>query len=650
MWKLCPTNHCRESNFPYFLFLRITISLIFDVIKAKADSLLSTSGKLSQPAGHVSSTSDIAVSEVNKNIALKILRRFFRLLRSVFVEVLIITGFVLLVYQYLGKAKETIKADGVGYYDYLPALFIHHDLYRKGIPDINDPPVYHRLKDMGQYVRLGNYKVNKYPCGTALLQLPFFTATLLTTKLNGHDQDGYQSPFQKTIFHAAITYLFLCLFFLKKTLRLFDIKTYVIIIMQILLVFATPVVHYANADAGYSHIYSLFAITAFMYFVTSYFRKKKTRDFLVACALFGLILILRQINIIIILLVPFLAGSFNDLKYGVVHILKKPALLAIGLLVTVAVFSVQSFLWYAQTGHLLVYSYQGEKFNFMAPQFFKILFSFQKGLFVYTPILFLSIPGSIWLIIKRSYYLAIAWLAFFLILTYVLSSWYCWYYGASFGLRAFVDYFSVFIILMALMLNSIKPVWKTIILTVSALTIPLNIIQAYQYKESIMHWALMDGLKYRKIFLLTQPRYQGMIWKDEIDTNYFHTIKEITIDSVAAPPNTDKTICSINTADIPGFERVSIIRISIDNDFDKHNDARILVKIHQPGSDSNYYWHNPYLIKFSDKCLDEWQTGVYNYQFPVISDSKEKLIEIQLISVNIPNKLKNVKIKFLDLK
>jgi len=53
------------------------------------------------------------------------------ILGSIINELLIIFLFIFLINNYFGNADETIKADGVGYYDYLPSLFIHHDLVRK---------------------------------------------------------------------------------------------------------------------------------------------------------------------------------------------------------------------------------------------------------------------------------------------------------------------------------------------------------------------------------------------------------------------------------------------------------------------------------------------------------------------------------------
>lgn len=48
--------------------------------------------------------------------------------RFAFQELLLIFFFVLLINNYFQNDDVRIRADGKGYYDYLPALFIYHDL------------------------------------------------------------------------------------------------------------------------------------------------------------------------------------------------------------------------------------------------------------------------------------------------------------------------------------------------------------------------------------------------------------------------------------------------------------------------------------------------------------------------------------------
>ncbi len=569
---------------------------------------------------------------------------------SLLPEFIIISLFVLFVQTNPMKTKAIIKADAVGYYDYLPSFFIYHDLIRKDKPFRKDSVLYNRIDKKGVYVNYKGFKVDKYPVGTALLQWPFFYVAYLTTKPDSTGNYGYQKPFQQAVAYSTLFYLFLAIFFLRKILELYDIKKPIIIFLQILLVFATGVTNYAHFDAGFSHVYSLFAITAFFYFVRRFFVKNRWKDFIFAALFLGLILLLRQINILVLFFIPFLAGSYENLKKGAFYLIQHPRTLLTGFFLTAALVSIQCLIWYLQTGHFLLYSYQGEGFHFLHPQFINILFSYRKGLFVYAPVLFLSLAGLIRMISQRKFYQAVTWLLFFLLLTYLFSSWHSWIYGASYGSRVYVDYYSIFFILLAILLNESSAVLKTIVLLLSLLTIPVNLIQSYQYKTFILHWTNMNKEKYWEVFLKTEKRYRGLLWKKNADLRQFSLVKKISTSKlISSPKDKFQLIYQGRSKSIPGFQHVSLIRISFANRFLADNNSKIIVRIYDVGTGKTDYWFDPYLIHFAQKQLGQWQTGFYDFTFKPMTDGKEKIISIKLFSekrhVNV---LENLKIMFLS--
>lgn len=569
-----------------------------------------------------------------------------RILKPIINEIIIIIIFFIVIYAYIGPVKTTIKSDAAGYYDYLPSLFIHHDLVRKDNPGPSDLALYSRIDSLDFYKDYGEFKVNKYACGTAVLQLPFFALAGLTNSLEGNFNDGYQKPFQRAVFFAAIFYLFLSAFFLRKILKLYDIKRNVIIFSQFLLVFATPVTNYANYDAGFSHIYSLFAVTAFIYFTRSFFKKYDKDRFILACIFYGLVILLRQINFLIIFFVPFLAGSGATFKNGFLYLARNPGLLFSGIFLITGVVFIQSLAWYLQAGKFFVYSYRGEGFDFSQPHICDILFSYKKGLFVYTPILFISLFSLIWLGYKRQYYLVVTWLSFFLVLTYALSSWHSWYYGASYGMRAYIEFYGAFFIIFALMLDGISPAIKKSVIVLSFSAILMNIIQTYQYKVFILNWDSMNKELYWKVFLKTSKNFKGLAWKSHPNLNDYYIMKDTLVGDRNIDKNTDSTIYSVNSYEIPGFEQVKIIQVLIDNEYDDENYSRIALSIDDRINKNNYYFQNPYLISFSDKKLNEWQTGQYTFEISHLNNQKEKIISLHVKSGDDDDALKNIRIKF----
>lgn len=43
------------------------------------------------------------------------------------IEIVIIFSFILPINNYLGNVDKSINSNGVGYFDYLPSIFIHND-------------------------------------------------------------------------------------------------------------------------------------------------------------------------------------------------------------------------------------------------------------------------------------------------------------------------------------------------------------------------------------------------------------------------------------------------------------------------------------------------------------------------------------------
>lgn len=572
------------------------------------------------------------------------------ILQQFIFELLLIILMVFVVVNHISPVKENVRADGVGYYDYLPSIFIHSDLVRKDKPKDEFPELYTRINRTNGYVPYNNkYMVNKYPCGTAVLELPFFAGAYLTTgSFDDKSHNGYQQPFQKAVFISTLFYLLLSLIFLKKLFKLYHIKGSIIVFLQVLIVFATPVLYYSTFESSFSHIYSLFGITASLYSIKKFFITKQMNYFLMFSLLLGLIFILRQINIVVILFFPFLAGSIEEIKNGVRILLKEYKKFIVGVFLFFAVFFIQSLMWYLQTGTFILFSYQGEGFDFLNPHFIDILFSYQKGLFVYTPLLLSIFVALLWFLFRKEYYMVLTWLVFFVPVTYLFSSWGSWSYGASFGLRAYIEFFGIFFLPVAMMMNKLSLKFVLPLAFVMLLTVPVNIIQTYQYKKFILHWYLMDKDKYWKVFLKTAERYDGLLWKKKINTDEYKIVKEINVGDVTVDKNSKDVLCKVYSSDIPDFNKVRIVQVLIDQDFEPDNRTVIALWFKDAEKGTLYYSDVVYLLRYHEKKLNEWQTGLFNYTVRPFKYEKDKMIVLYgRTSKDQLCHLSNVRVKFL---
>jgi len=110
-----------------------------------------------------------------------------------------------------------IESDAKGYYAYLPAVFIYHDLNFRFYNKI-ERETYHNSNLDFQYLRThNNQTINKYYVGTAICLLPFFLvghAITLNTELPA---DGYSYYYTLMVHIGAMFYLLLALFGFAKT-------------------------------------------------------------------------------------------------------------------------------------------------------------------------------------------------------------------------------------------------------------------------------------------------------------------------------------------------------------------------------------------------------------------------------------------------
>jgi len=398
--------------------------------------------------------------------------------------------------------KNILGADAKGYYAYLPAVFVYQDLNFGFFDEIEKDKYYHENGFFEyRHMHQGRY-ANKYYVGTAVAQLPFFIAGHLLSETLGFEADGYSKPYIISITIGSLIYLFIGLLYLSSLLKLFEIKKWNNAFVLIAFTFGSNLFCYSVIDIGMSHIYSFTIISFFLYHVKRYFKTLKVNHiYLIAIAL-GLIVLIRPVNALIIFSIPFLAGSKNQLKEGFTNLVGRYKFATIlGIFIGLSIISIQFIIYKISTGSFFVYSYGGEGFNFLSPHMIDILFSYRKGLFLYTPIFLVSLIG-IYFMYRKNKFQTIALSIFLIFLVYVLSSWWNWWYGGSFSSRVFVDFIPFFAILLGTGLLSVKRTIPRIAL-ISLLTIVIILcqIQMFQYRYYFIHYENMDMEKYLNFFL-----------------------------------------------------------------------------------------------------------------------------------------------------
>ena len=186
-------------------------------------------------------------------------------------------------------------------------------------------------------------------------------------------------------------------------------------------------------------------------------------------------------------------------------------------------------IWKLATGRFFVstYTYPFEQFYFFSPKIFKVLFSPHHGLFVWSPILIFAVLG---LFSMQGPLRAFRWpIAVCLLLqVYLISSWYLWYFGWSFGHRAFVDALGMFAIPLAGFFSSLRHPWvKKTVMVMSSLFVALTFYWFIQYFEGALPGEMRPNMTWPIYYkMLRDPKGVGELWqwlkKPELRNHQLH--------------------------------------------------------------------------------------------------------------------------------
>ncbi len=391
--------------------------------------------------------------------------------------------------------QHTIRSDARGYYAYLTAIFIDHDLGHEEFAweYVNETP---------------DGTLNKYFCGTAVMMAPWFgLGHLLCAAPNG-SCDGFSEAEFKAIAVGAWVYLLLGLLALRSMLTGMGVRDGVIVWLVIGLGLGTTLLQYAGLQPGWSHVYSFCAVSFFLWVIHKLVRGASPWFAVAAAATLGLIVLIRPVNALVILAIPVIAGA--ETWTLIQRLIKRPAVLFTSLVVFSSVVGIQLLLWHLQTGHWFEWGYKGEGFHWGQPEVIKVLFGFRRGLFLWTPFFLLAALSAV-LVWKQDRVRALSSALYWTVTTFVISSWWIWYYGSGFGSRVFIDHYPVLVVPMALVLNSWSRTWWVAARAFMLACIVLHLAQMWQYYHDILHRESMDRAKYAYTFLRFSDAYRGQL-------------------------------------------------------------------------------------------------------------------------------------------
>ncbi len=424
----------------------------------------------------------------------------------------------------LWRIDFVLIADAHGYYEYLPAAFIYHDIDLKFTDELGKqgrPGLYY-------YSISDTYKrYIKYPMGVAVMELPFFTIAYWLAPFFHQPQNGFSDIFEIALLIGVQIYLLIGLLFLRRLL-LHYFSDFITAVTLLTLVIGTNLFIYCTAFALMSHVFTFSLSCVFLYLMQNWFTAKKRITLIKMGLLAGLMLLIRNTNILWILMfaITSLAIQFQSKKgfnkLFLVSFIKNNFILSC---LALLVYMPQLLYWHYVSGRYFFDSYGGEHFFFSNPHLIETFFSYRSGWLLYSPLMILSLVGIFYLN-KNLRIFQLPILILFTPFAYLTASWWCWWYS-GFGLRAFIDVYALLTIPMAALLTRI---FKSILLIrfifIAVLTflIYLNLFQTWQYTYGVLHYDSMTKRAYWAVFLKKEkpPGFDTTLKNPDMENAFKH--------------------------------------------------------------------------------------------------------------------------------
>jgi len=405
------------------------------------------------------------------------------------------------------KASKCIVWDGTGYYMYLPAFITEHDPWQlkfyENIDQKYEPSGSVHQYGLHTHPETGR-KTIKYAMGVALFELPLFcVAHVITKTFTNYPADGYSAVYQLAVALSTIMWVVFGLLFLRRFL-LHHFKESTVWVCLIIVCLGTNLYFYIAFYPGWSHPYSFFLFALMLYLTECWYRTERKRFVLAMAVALGLTVLTRPTNIIIAL-IPLLYGidSLKSLQSRGLFFLKQIKPLLGAVFVFSAIVFVQMCYWKYTSDHWIFDSYDNQVFDFKHPSFYKGLFSYRKGWFLYTPIALVMLCGLIPLY-RNHQKIFTATIIYLLLQIYIVFSWKIWHYDGCFSCRPMVETVAVLAIPAAALIEWIQDQKMRFVklgfATLFIALIGLNLFQSYQYSLGIIHFDRMTKAYYWRVF------------------------------------------------------------------------------------------------------------------------------------------------------
>jgi hypothetical protein len=378
-----------------------------------------------------------------------------------------------------------IRSDGEGYHIWTRAILEGDFAFRK----------YQTVSGVYLADPTRNVFQNKYPPGVALLRLP-----VMAFLVNRHPGSPLISSAEHkaNLLLSALALLVICAACLR-TCELLAVPIWSRHFALLALVFGTGLFHYATYDASFSHIYSALGTAVLMQLGVRALVSPHRLPVLATAATVFFLLLIRNTNVV---LLGTMASAYFFARQRQGTLAARDAVHDLAVLLGGAVPAGLLQLGYNCFTHgtLVLSSYGDETFAWDQPMLRSVLFSYERGLFTYYPVVGVAL-AAVWAV-RRTRPAAVWFTLLLLAYTTLYGFWSSWMLGSGFGHRGFVEVMPLAVVLFAAALEAMSPRWRGAFVAGAALCTWLTVHLMVRYWKgqlpmegttAAVYWGLILG-------------------------------------------------------------------------------------------------------------------------------------------------------------
>ncbi len=350
-----------------------------------------------------------------------------------------------------GDNKVLIQSDGKDYYIWARSILLDRDIdFRNDYqvmyaPDSTPPDAAVRTP--------AGYVVNKFPMGMAILEMPGLMLGHFVARYVTHSPtDGVSLPYQVAVAWSLLGLYFASfILFYQAMLRLGVARVWAFGFCLTALL-GTNLIHYVAKEMTMVHAAGVAVFNILLFLIVRWVgadERIRVVHGLLLGGLLGLLFLVRNTSVLLVPVLAAVVWARSRIRFSELM----PVLAGAVLIASVQAVSLW-FLW----GRLRFSGYVSESFTSGVSGIVSTLMSARHGLLAYHPwyaiLLLLSAYGVVRM--PRVRLVCAAALASFLLMAIANGTWWCWWFGHSFGNRAFIETLPSLSIAAALVVSNLN--------------------------------------------------------------------------------------------------------------------------------------------------------------------------------------------------